>query len=217
MQYPNNYTTKYIMKKLLFPIIILFVAVSCSRQNKAEQIITNLIQSELKEGCVYTPIKFTKLSEVLSAIDNEDEYKKIKEEFDKVEYKYLFDSISSAENYKRDSSMYGKKFADATYIKPLSYDRDKLRDKLEELKRKYQPYVTGKGLIHIYIYETPFGDSLLYSKFVFDDNFNIKDRRKISIEIDRDSISYMIEKIQNEQNEEKDKDFLNNDFLWSFS
>lgn len=201
------------MKKILFLLIILFVT-SCSKQNKAEQIITDLVQSELKEGCVYTPIKFTKLSEALSIIDNEEEYKKIKEEFDKVEYKYLFDSISSAENYKLDSSMCGKKYADAAYIKPLSYERDRLRSELEEMKQKYQPYVMGQGLIHIYIYKTPFGDSLLYSKFVFDDKFHIKDRRKISMEIDRDSISHVIEKIQNEQNETDDKKFLNDVFLW---
>lgn len=66
----------------------------------------------------------------------------------------------------------------------------------------------------ILIYKTPFGDSLLYSTPVFDDKFHIKDRRKISMERDRDSISHVIEKIQNEHNETNDKKFLNDVFLW---
>lgn len=203
------------MKKILVLPIVLFIAVSCSQQNKAEQIVTDLIQSELKDGCTYTSIRFTKLSEALSSINNEDEYKKIKEEFDKAEYEYLFDSISKDENYKLDSSIYGKEYADIAYIKPSSYNRDKLRDKLKELERKYQPYVIGQGLIHIYIYKTPFSDSILYSKFVFDDKLKIKDSRKLSMEIDKDSIPYIIKEIQKRKDEKDDRNFLNNDVLWS--
>lgn len=78
----------------------------------------------------------------------------------------------------------------------------------------------GDELIRTYwfrpskILDTYYTEQNIQNFIVFDDKFHIKDRRKISMEIDRDSISHVIEKIQNEQNETDDKKFLNDVFLW---
>lgn len=201
------------MKNILFFIAIIFFFSCSNNQKKAENEIYKNIKSQMPEGWVYTPIKFSKLADVLSNINEEEKYKELKEKYDKIEYQYLYDSISSAENYKVDSITYGKDFADRIKIKPSSYERDLLAKKINELKDKYTPYKVGKGIIHTYICKTNFGDSLYYSKYVFDDNFKINRIYNKSVFINSDSINNIIEKVRRSEDFDINKD---DDYLWYY-
>ena len=90
---------------------------------------------------------------------------------------------------------------------------EKYKKELQSLKDKYKPYSIGKGLVHIYICNTPFGDSLYYSRYVFDDEMKIKKQNQISFPIDTDSISEITQRIKNR----KKVDIELNDNLWFWS
>lgn len=199
------------MKNLLL-ILLALMFFSCSNnQKKAENEISKSIKSQMPQGWIYTPIKFSKLTDVLSNINEEEKYKELKEKYDKIEFQYLYDSISSTENYKIDNINYGKDFADKTKIKPSSYERDLLVKEINELKDKYTSYKVGTGIIHTYICKTNFGDSLYCSKYVFDDNFTIKKIYNNSISINSDSVNSIIEEIKKSEDFDINKD---HDYLW---
>lgn len=199
------------MKKILFFIAIMLFYSCSNNQKKAENEILKSIKSQMPEGWIYTPVKFSKLADVLSNIREEEKYKELKEKYDKIEYQYLYDSISSAEHYKVDSALYGKDFADKIKIKPFSYERDLLAKEINELKDKYTPYKIGTGIIHIYICKTNFGDSIYYSKYVFNNNFKINKIYNKSFSIDSDSVNNIIEKIRKSKDLDINKD---HDYLW---
>lgn len=201
------------MKKILFFITIVLLLSCSNNQKKAENEIYKSIKSQMPEGWVYTPIKFSELADVLSSINEEEKYKELKEKYDKIEYQYLYDSIYNAEKYKVDSAMYGKKLANEMRIKPSSYERDLLAKEINELKDKYTPYKIGTGIIHTYICKTNFGDSLYCSKYVFDENFKIKKIYKNSNSIDSDSVNSIIEKVRKSEDFDINKD---DDYLWYY-
>ena len=201
------------MNKILYLLSIIFFLSCSNNQKKAEHEIYKSIKSQMPEGWVYTPIKFSELADVLSNINEEAKYKELKEKYDKIEYQYLYDSISSAENYKVDSITYGKDFADKIKIKPSSYERDLLARKINDLEAKYTPYKIGTGIIHTYICKTNFGDSLYCSKYVFDDNFKIKKYTKKANSIDTDSVNSIIEKVKKSKDFDINKD---DDYLWYY-
>ena len=67
------------MKNILF-ILLSLLFISCSNnQKKAENEIYKSIKSQMPEGWVYTPIKFSELADVLSNINEEEKYKELKE------------------------------------------------------------------------------------------------------------------------------------------
>lgn len=203
------------MKNIL-AIIILLSFLSCSYQNKAEKIIREDIESQIANGCTYNPVRFSKLSDALSNIKDEEKYKSIKMQYDKAEYNYIYDSIACRENYITDSMNYGKVFADINKTSPSAvckYEYEKYKKELQSLEDKYKPYSIGKGLVHIYIYNTPFGDSLYYSRYVFDNEMKIKKQNKISFPIETDSISAITQRIKNG----KKVDIELNDNLWSWN
>ena len=63
----------------------------------------------------------------------------------------------------------------------------------------------------MYICKTNFGDSLYFSKWIFDDNFKIRKIYKISEPIESDSIKDRVEKLR------KEKDWDINSDLWNIS
>lgn len=200
------------MKNIL-AIIILLSFLSCSDQNKAEKIIREDIESQIANGCTYNPVRFSKLSDALSNIKDEEQYKSIKMQYDKAEYNYIYDSIACRENYITDSMNYGKAFADVNRISPSThykYEYEINKKKIQDIEAKYKPYPIGKGLVHIYIYNTPFGDSLYYSKYIFDDKMKIRKQNKVSFPIKADSIPIIIQRIKKGEK----IDFDLNDNLW---
>lgn len=201
------------MKKILYLLSIMFFLSCSNNQKKAEHEICKSIKSQMPEGWTYTPIKFSKLADVLSNINEDEKYKELKEKYDKIEYQYLYDSISSAENYKVDSITYGKDFADKIKIKPSPYERDLLARKINDLEVKYTPYKIGTGIIHTYICKTNFGDSLYFSKYVFDDDFKIKKIYNNSISIDSDSVNNIIDEVRKSEDFDINKD---HDYLWYY-
>jgi hypothetical protein len=200
------------MKFILGCFLLLFIIACSSDQKRAENIVSKDIKSRLASGWAYFPVRFTELSDVLSNINDEDNYKDIKMNFDKVEYQYIYDSISYRESYKSDSIQYGVGFAELMKREPVSFERDELQSKLQDLKEKYTPYVVGRGFIHVYICNTPFGDSLYYSKYVFDDNMTIKNNYLMSFFVEEDSIPKIIESYKNDKYIHSD---LNSD-LWYY-
>lgn len=203
------------MKNIL-AIIILLSFLSCSNQKKAEEIIRKNIESQTVNGYTYNALIFSKLSDALSNIKDEEKYKSIKVQYDKAEYNYIYDSIACHESYITDSINYGKAFADINKTSPSAvckYEYEKYKKELQSLKDKYKPYSIGKGLVHIYICNTPFGDSLYYSRYVFDDEMKIKKQNQISFPIDTDSISEITQRIKNR----KKVDIELNDNLWFWS
>lgn len=199
------------MKKILYFFIAICIASCSASQNKAEDVISESIKSQINAEWEYIPIKFTKLSDALSNIEEEERYKELKAKYEEVKYKYLYDSIYNDETYKADSAIYGKEYADKTRIKPSSSERNLIIEKINHLKAQYTPRKIGNGIIHMYICKTNFGDSLYFSKWILDDNFKIKKIYKISEPIESDSIKDRIKKLR------KEKDWDINSDLWDIS
>ena len=199
------------MKKILYFFIAICISSCSTNQNKAEDVISESIKSQIDAEWEYIPIKFTRLSYALSNIEEEERYKELEAKYKNVEYKYLYDSIYNDETYKADSAIYGKEYADKTRINPSSEERDLIIKKIKHLKDKYTPRKIGNGIIHMYICKTNFGDSLYFSKWIFDDNFKIRKIYKISEPIESDSIKDRVEKLR------KEKDWDINSDLWNIS
>ncbi|MFK2307119.1 hypothetical protein ACIXN8_18590 [Bacteroides fragilis] len=121
------------MKNIL-AIIILLSFLSCSNQKKAEEIIRKNIESQTVNGYTYNALIFSKLSDALSNIKDEEKYKSIKVQYDKAEYNYIYDSIACRESYITDSINYGKAFADINKTSPSAvckYEYEKYKKELQ--------------------------------------------------------------------------------------
>lgn len=186
--------------KNIFLVLLLFIASSCyNERNKVKSIITDKIKTELPTGWEYTPVMFTAYSDILSDISNEIQYKELSDNYEKALYDYLYDSISIMEQYAADSVIYGENYAKSQKREINSYDKKKIEKEMEELREKYTPYIIGKGIVHVYVCKTNFGDSLYISKFLFNSDLNIIETEKVAFFVEKDSIDSFCQQFKKEE------------------